>query len=88
MQKWRNSDVHQSVEQKYQLVRIGFLVSLLEPKIDHFSSFGPDTLKNEFSKKNFFMFFSNLKGFIITGTPKKNPPKNPNKYNLLIEMKL
>ena len=41
MQKWRNSDVHQSVEQKYQLVDIGILVSLLEPKIDYFSSFGP-----------------------------------------------
>ena len=62
MQKWRNSDVHQSVEQKYHFVDIGFLVSLLEPKIDHFSSFGPDTLKTEFSTifiKLFFMIFIN-----------------------------
>ena len=38
MQKWRNCDVHQSVEQKDQLVDIGFLVCLLEPKIDHFQA--------------------------------------------------
>ena len=41
--KWRNSDDHQSVEQKVELVDIEFLVCLLKPKIDHFSSFDPDT---------------------------------------------
>ena len=38
-----SDDAHQSVEQKVQLIIVGFLVCLLEPKIDHFSSFGPDT---------------------------------------------
>ena len=51
MEKWRNFDVHQSVEQKYQLVDIEFLVSLLEPKIIPFPSFGPDTFMSNFSKK-------------------------------------
>ena len=51
MQKWRNSDVHQSVEQKYQLVDIGFLVSLLEPKIDHFQALAQTLFRSNFSKK-------------------------------------
>ena len=43
LQKWRNSNDHQSVEQKVEVVDIEFLVCLLKPKIDHFSSFHPDT---------------------------------------------
>ena len=51
LQKRRNSDVDQSVEQKVQLVDIGYLVCLLELKINHFSSFSPDTFRSNFLKK-------------------------------------
>ena len=48
MQKWRNSDVHQSVEQKYQFVDIGFLVSL---KSSFFQALAQTLFKSKFSKK-------------------------------------
>ena len=53
LQKWRISDDHQSVEQKVELVDIEFLVCLLKPKIDHFSSFDPDTFQIEFFEKTY-----------------------------------
>ena len=43
LQKWRSYDVDQSVEQNIQLIDIGFLVCLLEPKNDHLSSSHSDT---------------------------------------------